>query len=146
MRIAVLGAGAMGSVVGGHLAAAGNDVVLIDIDEDYVAAVNADGLVLENDGIERVVSVRAEISSTNLQPVDLVVVLVKSFHTEEAMRASTNLLRTGTMIMSLQNGLGQEEILAEIAGIENVIAGKTYIGGMVAAPGTWSQELRVKKR
>ena len=135
MRIAVLGAGAMGSVVGGHLAAAGNDVVLIDIDEDYVAAVNADGLVLENDGIERVVSVRAEISSTNLQPVDLVVVLVKSFHTEEAMRASKNLLRTGTMIMSLQNGLGQEEILAEIVGIENVIAGKTYIGGMVAAPG-----------
>lgn len=135
MRIAVLGAGAMGSIVGGHLAAAGNDVVLIDIDEDNVAAINADGLVLEIDGTKKVVSVRAEIGSTNLQPVDLVVVLVKSFHTEEAMRTSTNLLHSGTMIMSLQNGLGQEEVLAGIAGKANVIAGKTYIGGMVAAPG-----------
>ena len=125
----------MGSVVGGHLAASGNDVVLINIDEDYVAAVKAGGLVLENDGIARVVSVRAEIGSSNLQPVDLVVVLVKSFHTEEAMRASTNLLRAGTMVMSLQNGLGQEDVLAEIVGKANVIAGKTYVGGMMAGPG-----------
>ena len=49
----MLGAGAIGSVVGGHLAAAGNDVVLINIDEDYVAAVNADGLVIRTVDIER---------------------------------------------------------------------------------------------
>ena len=135
IHIAVLGAGAMGSVIGGHLAAAGNDVVLINIDQDFVAAVNANGLVLESGAVERVVNVRAAVSSESLQPVDLVLVLVKSFHTEEAMRGSINLLGAGSMVMSLQNGLGQEETLAEIVGKANVIAGKTYIGGMMAAPG-----------
>ena len=125
----------MGSVVGGHLAAAGNHVVLINIDADYVAAVNANGLVLEADVIERVVDVQAAISSDNLEPVDLVLVLVKSFHTEKAMGASMNLLGPKTVVISLQNGLGQEEVLAEIVGRDNVIAGKTYIGGMMTAPG-----------
>lgn len=135
VRIAVLGAGAIGSVVGGYLAAAGNDVALINIDEDYVSTVNADGLVVKSVGVEQVVRVRAVASSAGLQPVDLLVVLVKSFHTEKAMRSSTNLLHTGTMVMSLQNGLGQEDVLAEIVGKANVIAGKTYIGGMMVGPG-----------
>ena len=125
----------MGSVIGGHLAAAGNHVVLINIDADYVAAVNANGLVLESDAIERVVDVQAATSSDNLGPVDLILVLVKSFDTAEAMRASMNLLGPETMVISLQNGLGQEEVLAEIVGRDNVIAGKTYIGGMKTAPG-----------
>ena len=125
----------MGSVIGGHLAAAGNHVVLINIDADYVAAVNANGLVLESDAIERVVDVQAATSSDNLEPVDLILVLVKSFDTAEAMRASMNLLGPETMVISLQNGLGQEEVLAEIVGRNNVIAGKTYIGGMITAPG-----------
>ena len=125
----------MGSVIGGHLAAAGNHVVLINIDADYVAAVNANGLVLESDAIERVVDVQAATSSDNLEPVDLILVLVKSFDTAEAMRASMNLLGPETMVISLQNGLGQEEVLAEIVGRDNVIAGKTYIGGMITAPG-----------
>ena len=135
MRIAILGAGAMGSIIGGHLAAAGNDADLIDIDEGYVTAVNSNGLVLETDGIARVINVRAAARSTNLQPVDLVVVLVKSFHTEDAMRATTNLIGPETTVLSLQNGLGQEELLASIVGKKNVIAGKTYVGGMVAGPG-----------
>ena len=125
----------MGSVIGGHLAAAGNHVVLINIDADYVAAVNANGLVLESDAIERVVDVQAATSSDNLGPVDLILVLVKSFDTAEAMRASMNLLGPETMVISLQNGLGQEEVLAEIVGRDNVIAGKTYIGGMMTVPG-----------
>ena len=135
MRIAILGAGAMGSVIGGHLAAAGNDVDLIDIDEGYVTAVNSNGLVLETDGIARAINVRAATRSTNLQPVDLIVVLVKSFHTEDAMRATKNLIGPETTVLSLQNGLGYEEILANIVGRKNVIAGKTYVGGMVAGPG-----------
>lgn len=82
----------MGSVFGGQLAVAGNDVVLINVDEDYVSTVNTNGLVLEKDGVESVVSVQAEHSTAHLQPVDLLIVLVKSFNTEDAMRASKNLL------------------------------------------------------
>ena len=124
----------MGSVVGGHLAAVGNSVVMIDPSEDHVSAMNSDGLVLESDGVRRAVDVKAATNSTHLQPVDLVVVLVKSFHTEEAIHASGNLLGPDTMVLSLQNGLGQQDVLARDVGTEKVIAGKTYIGGMLAAP------------
>lgn len=135
MDIAMLGAGAMGSVIGGHLAAAGNKVVMIDVNDDYVTAINRNGLVLESNGNTKVVNVRAAMNSNDLQPVELIVVLVKSFHTEDAIRASGNLLGPDTMVLSLQNGLGQEEVLAGIVGREQVIAGKTYTGGMLIAPG-----------
>ena len=135
MKIAVLGAGAMGSVVGGHLAAAGNSVTLIDVNHDFVTAINSKGLRLESDGAQRVVDIRAAASATDLKPVDLIVVLVKSFHTQDAIKASLNLLGPDTTVLSLQNGLGHEEVLAEIAGKERVIAGKTYVGGVLTAPG-----------
>ena len=125
----------MGSVVGGYLAAAGNSVTLIDINDDFVTAINSRGLILESEGAQRVVDIRAATNSTNLQPVDLIVVLVKSFHTEEAIKQCLNLLGPRTMVLSLQNGLGHEEVLARIVGKERVIAGKTYIGGVLSAPG-----------
>ena len=125
----------MGSVVGGYLAAAGNSVTLIDINADFVTAINSRGLILESEGAQRVVDIRAATNSTNLQPVDLIVVLVKSFHTEEAIKRCLNLLGPRTMVLSLQNGLGHEEVLARIVGKERVIAGKTYIGGVLSAPG-----------
>ena len=49
MQIAMLGAGAMGSVIGGHLANAGNDVVMIDVNEDHVSTIKTNGLVLGNE-------------------------------------------------------------------------------------------------
>jgi len=125
----------MGSVVGGYLAAAGNSVTLIDINDDFVTAINSRGLILESEGAQRVVNIRAATNSINLQQVDLIVVLVKSFHTEEAIKRCLNLLGPRTMVLSLQNGLGHEEVLARIVGKERVIAGKTYIGGVLSAPG-----------
>ena len=125
----------MGSVVGGYLATAGNSVTLIDVNDDFVTAINSKGLILESEGAEKVVDIEAATNSTNLQPVDLIVVLVKSFHTEEAIKGCLNLLGPKTMVLSLQNGLGHEEVLAKIVGKEKVIAGKTYIGGVLSAPG-----------
>ena len=135
MQIAMLGAGAMGSVIGGHLATAGNDVVMIDVNEDHISTIKTNGLVLENDETKNVVKVRAATNSIGIKPVDLVIVLVKSFHTEDAIRASENIVGPETTVLSLQNGLGQEEVLANIVGKERVIAGKTYVGGMLSAPG-----------
>ena len=135
MQIAMLGAGAMGSVIGGHLATAGNDVVMIDVNEDHISTIKTNGLVLENDETKNVVKVRAATNSIGIEPVDLVIVLVKSFHTEDAIRASKNIVGPETTVLSLQNGLGQEEVLANIVGKARVIAGKTYVGGMLPAPG-----------
>jgi 2-dehydropantoate 2-reductase len=67
--------------------------------------------------------------------VDLVIVLVKSFHTVAAMHAATSLVGPDTVVLSLQNGLGHEDELAAIVGRERVLAGKTYVGGAQLAPG-----------
>lgn len=66
---------------------------------------------------------------------ELVIVLVKSFHTAQAMEAATCLLGPQTVVLSLQNGLGHEEILAAIVGHTRLLAGKTYVGGSPLAPG-----------
>jgi len=69
--------------------------------------------------------------------VDLVIVLVKSFATKEAVAQlkETNVIGPETLVMSLQNGLGNEETIAEVVGEENVISGKTYVGGRLLEPG-----------
>jgi 2-dehydropantoate 2-reductase len=87
------------------------------------------------DGADRVVPARARTTTVGIGPADLVVVLVKSFHTREAIAGALALVGPDTVVMSLQNGLGHEEILAEFVGRERVMAGKTYVGGVLLAPG-----------
>jgi 2-dehydropantoate 2-reductase len=135
MRICFLGAGALGSALGGVLSEGGNDVWLIDAWAAHVEAMNARGLVLREGGTERAVKVRARTSADGIGPVDLVVVLVKSYHTREAIDKAGGIVGPDTVVMSLQNGLGHEDILGEVVGRRRVMAGKTYAGGVLLAPG-----------
>ncbi len=134
MKICVLGAGALGCALGGVLTEAGNEVWLINRNAAQVEAMNRRGLVLRDGaGMDRTVAVRAATTAQGVSmdsgAVELVIVLVKSFHTAEAMQAALSLLGPDTVVMSLQNGLGHEDILAAIVGRERVLAGKTYAGG-----------------
>lgn len=136
MNIAVLGAGALGCAIGGTLAQAGNSVVLINRNPAQVDAINARGLLMRTpDGEQVVRTVAAATSAQGLAPVELVIVLVKSFHTEVAMSSATHLVGANTTVLSLQNGLGHEDVLAGIVGREHVLAGKTYVGGVMLASG-----------
>lgn len=135
MQITVLGAGALGCALGGTLAEAGHEVVLINRNAAQVQAIERQGLVMRRAQGETRVKVRASQSAAGLAPVDLVIVLVKSFHTREAMASAMPLVGPQTMVLSLQNGLGHEDILADIVGRQHVLAGKTYVGGVMLAPG-----------
>ena len=135
MKICILGSGALGSALGGVLTEGGNDVWLIDAWADHVDAMNTRGLTLRDGGVDRVVKVKAATSTEGIGPADLVIVLVKSYHTREAVETAGSIIGPDTAIMSLQNGLGHEEILADVAGRERVLAGKTYAGGVVLGPG-----------
>ena len=133
MKICILGAGSLGCALGGVLTEAGNDVWLINRNASLVDALNSNGLTLRDGGVDRVVRVQAASSAQAVVSVtgvvDLVVVLVKSFDTGAAMTAAMALLGPKTHVLSLQNGVGHEEILAELVGRERVIGGKTYAGG-----------------
>jgi 2-dehydropantoate 2-reductase len=135
MKICILGAGSLGCAIGGVLAEAGSDVTLINRSKAHVDAINRIGLRMRKGESERTVKVKAATSCQGIERADLVIVLVKSFHTQEAMHAAKPLLGDGTIVLSLQNGLGHEDILAEIAGRNRVLAGKTYAGGMLLGPG-----------
>ncbi len=135
MKICILGAGSLGCAIGGLLTEAGNDVWLVNRNDNQVQALRERGLVLREGGVDRTVAVQAATTAAPVGVADLVIVLVKSFHTTAAMRASLSLLGTQTLVLSLQNGLGHEDELAAIVGWERILAGKTYVGGAQLAPG-----------
>jgi 2-dehydropantoate 2-reductase len=135
LKICVLGAGALGCAIGGLLTEAGNEVWLVNRNADQVQAMNSRGLILRDAGVDRTVVVHAATTAAPVGVVDLVIVLVKSFHTVSAMSAATSLIGPDTVVLSLQNGLGHEDELAVIVGRERVLAGKTYVGGAQLAPG-----------
>ena len=135
MKICILGAGALGCAIGGVLTEGGHEVWLINRNAVQVDAMNSRGLILCDAGVDRTVRVHAATTAQPAGVVDLVIVLVKSFHTEQAMAAATSLVGPATVVLSLQNGLGHEDILADIVGREKVMAGKTYAGGSQLAPG-----------
>ncbi len=135
MKICILGAGALGCAIGGALTEAGADVWLINRTAAHVDAMNTHGLTLVTPQGERQVKVQAATRCAGIGPVDLVIVLVKSFHTHDAIQGAAELIGPDTVVLSLQNGLGHEDILAEVVGRERVLAGKTYVGGVMLAPG-----------
>jgi 2-dehydropantoate 2-reductase len=135
MKVCVLGAGAMGSSIGGLLADAGSEVYLIDTWAEHVNAMNSQGLKLRVGSSDRTVKVRAATDCQGIGQADLIIVLVKSFNTREAIENAGPIIGGNTVIMSLQNGLGNEEIIEEIVGKKHVLGGRTFAGGSVLAPG-----------
>ncbi len=140
MKICMLGSGSLGSAIGGTLAEADHDIILVDSWVEHVDAINQNGLLLI-DGTDktpqRYVRVKSQTSCSGLGPVDLVIVLVKSFATrtavEEAQKSSV--IGENTLVISLQNGLGNEDTIIDIIGESRVIGGKTYVGGQLLEAG-----------
>ncbi|MGF6372507.1 2-dehydropantoate 2-reductase [Paraburkholderia sp. RAU6.4a] len=135
MKIAFLGAGALGCAIGSALTEGGHQTWLVDRFAAHVEAMRCDGLLVDDATGSRRVKVRATTNPAEVGPVDLAIVLVKSFHTDSAMRGALDLVGPDTLVLSLQNGLGHEDVLSEIVGRERVLAGKTYVGGVLKAPG-----------
>jgi len=137
MKIGVIGAGAMGSLYGGKLAAAGAEVVLYDISRPHVEAVNASGLVIAElpDGKENVVRLKATVVPGDLADADLLLVFVKSNATAAAARQFAGLAKPGAIAVTLQNGLGNEQLLREAFGAERTAAGVTSQGATFLGPG-----------
>lgn len=135
VRICMLGAGALGCSIGGVLALGGSEVVFVDPFLAQVDAINAGGLKLRIGDEEKIVRVEAHTGCAGLAPVDLIIVLVKSFATREAIESARSLVGKETMVMSIQNGLGHEDILADVVGRDHLLAAKTYVGGVFLEPG-----------
>lgn len=137
MKIAVLGAGAMGSLYGAKLSANGkNDVHLIDVWKDHIDAVNSHGLQMEEgDDVLLYENLKGHTSSEEAGVCDLVLVFVKSTVTRTAVESNAAVFGPDTVALTLQNGLGNIEQISSVIGAERVIAGTTAHGATMLSPG-----------
>lgn len=133
--VVIVGPGAMGCGVAALLASKGADVSLLDHRPDRAAAIDRIGLVayLPDGEIRQRVLVSA--SAAELAPADLVIVLVKAYSTRSAAEHLAPCVGPGTSVLSLQNGLGNYETLAEILPQEQVLAGTIVMGCTSLGPG-----------
>ena len=124
MKITVIGAGAMGCLYGAYLSE-NNDVTLVDSYLPQVAAINDNGVtILEEDGSEKNYrNLRAARSGDLAEPSELVIVFVKSTFTEAALRDNRRLFGENTLVMTLQNGAGNDRKIARYVDVRNVIIG-----------------------
>ena len=135
MQICILGSGAMGSAIGGILAESGQAVLLIDSWKEHVDALNSTGLKLTEKSETRVIRVEATTQLQAVARAELIVLLVKSYHTVDTLRRVQSFIAEGTPILSLQNGLGNEDKIAEILGAGRVLGGVTHSGSVLLGPG-----------
>jgi 2-dehydropantoate 2-reductase len=133
VRVAIVGAGAIGCTYAWYLARGGHGVVLLDVREDHVAAIARAGLIAElPDGREEAAAVQASSDARSLPPADVLLVATKSFATEEAARGALPLAGARTRVTTVQNGLGNVEALGRVFGAERVVPGSTTVA---AEPG-----------
>ena len=149
MRIAVLGAGAMGAIFGAALSRAGAEVVFFDRAE-VAEAINRDGLQLSGVLGEFALPCAATADPAALGEVDVALVLVNAGATAAAALVAERCLKPGGCALTLQNGIGNWEALAARLGAERVLAGSTFNSGAGLGPGrsvhtnlgpTWIGEL-----
>ena len=123
MKIVVIGAGAMGTLYGGRLALAGEEVTMVDVVEKAVRHMDAEGLTLElADGVHTA-KVSARLAAEMDFAADLVILFTKSVYSRAALESAKTFIGPDTVVMTLQNGLGNLELVNEYLPRERIIVG-----------------------
>ncbi len=135
MRTAIVGAGAMGSLFGALLSEAGNDVWLYDVWQEHVDAINASGLQIEREGVKRSVRIKATTSPENIGQNELVILFVKSTQTQKASAVARQLAGKTGLVLTLQNGMGNADVIAESIDPTKILAGTTSHGATLLEAG-----------
>ena len=135
MKIAVVGAGAMGSIFGARFHQAEHETVLVDVAQPLVDTINADGVTVVHGEDETVTRVPATTDPASVGPVDIVVFFTKCYHTSSAAEGARPLVGPDTVVASLQNGWGNGDVLAAAYPPDQVVVGVTYNSGLLQAPG-----------
>ena len=135
MKITIAGSGAMGCRFGGALCAAGNDVLLLDGWPEHVDAINAAGLRIDEVDGSRVVGVPARLFPASEDPADLVLVFTKATATASVALAASGAIGPSTLVLTLQNGLGNIEALLPYVPESRLLAGTTTLGTELLGPG-----------
>lgn len=133
MKICVVGCGAVGSIFAAHLARKGEaEVYAYDVSKEHVEAIQKHGLRISG-AADFTAPVKAATNAHEIPICDFGIVATKSIHTRTAIAATAHLFPESAAVCSVQNGVGNEEILAEH--VRYVIRGTTFPAGHVIEPG-----------
>jgi 2-dehydropantoate 2-reductase len=135
MNIVIIGAGAMGSRVGPALYKNDYHVQLIDDWEEHVEAIQQNGLMVINEKGKEQVYIPAHLPKDCAEEVDLLIILTKSTKTESMMKSCLHLISERTQVLTLQNGLGNIEVLTKYVSKEQLFVGITTYSAKLSGPG-----------
>jgi 2-dehydropantoate 2-reductase len=142
MRVALIGTGAMGCILGSALARSGAEIVCTDDNPAVVEALQGEGIRVRGVLGDHAVPVRAVADPALLGQVDMALVLVDAGATMAAAEVARNCLGGDGFAVTLQNGIGNLEALVDVLGVERVIAGVTYNRGTGEGPArSWHTHL-----
>lgn len=135
MNIVIVGPGAIGILFGTMLIRSGERVQFLDHDRQRVEFISKNGISLESK--DKVYSNKVEITNraSDLTDIDLFLICVKSYDTKVAVISVKSALKDKSMVLTLQNGVGNIEVISEILGQERVIGGVTSQGANVISYG-----------
>jgi 2-dehydropantoate 2-reductase len=134
LRLAIVGAGAIGGTVGAHLIRAGHDVTFVDTVAEHVSAIRERGLRIEGPITEFTVRAPAYLPPEVPGPFDIIFLCVKANATEAAARSLLPFLSPDGVVVSLQNGLN-ERVIAEIVGAARTMGAFINFGADYLEPG-----------
>jgi 2-dehydropantoate 2-reductase len=135
MKTVIMGAGAMGSLFGGLLALGGEEVWLVDTWKEHIDTIRSKGLVLEEKGKTQPIPIHATTEVASVGKADLVLIFVKTYHTEKAVSDARVLQKESTVFLTLQNGLGNEETICKHIDRKKVLLGVTGQGATLLGSG-----------
>ncbi|MDH7499872.1 MAG: 2-dehydropantoate 2-reductase [candidate division NC10 bacterium] len=139
MRVVIVGAGALGSVIGGCLARAGEEVILVDVANPHLEAIARQGLTVT--GFQNFsIPVQATDRPSEIKEADFLLLITKSMDTEKALQGVGHV--SIPFACSIQNGVAKEERLARVFGKEKVVGGLTLVAAQRKDPGVveWTSE------
>ena len=133
--VVVVGAGGMGALFGAILQEGGLAVTLVDTNAEHVAAMKKYGLKITGFGGDRAIDVDARETASYIDQADIILFQCKSHGTRDAASGVRHLVDKGAVCVSFQNGLGNEEVISEVVGAENVLGGLTAMAAVLEGPG-----------
>ncbi len=133
--VAIVGAGGMGALFGSILQNGGLAVTLIDTNAEHVHAIRSHGLKIIGFAGDRTEKIAVTADASTVTSTDVVLFQCKAHGSRDAAQAIQHLIGGGAVAISFQNGLGNEEAIAEVIGKDNVLGGLTTMAGCLLGPG-----------
>jgi 2-dehydropantoate 2-reductase len=135
MKIVVVGPGAVGCLIGGLLARAGQEVWLLDKDPNRAQKLHEQGIQVEGISGRWQAKVSATSDASLIKDAEMVIICVKSYDTRSAVESAEVLVGEDTSVLTLQNGIGNIEIIQEVISPDKVLGGITSLGATLLHTG-----------